>query len=138
VYILQFVGLLIHFLYVPWSVNVQMDTSQMMLQGDAELYHPLFRVVNEMMNVVTPQLASMPYAEILVHAVRTLGVILLIIDLFALAYLVTMEILRWPVSSLAANLTVNVNKLMLVEKVNAPQFVALMTCPVEVMRIVLE
>jgi hypothetical protein len=115
-----------------------MDTSQMMLQGDAELYHPLFRVVNEMMNVVTPQLASMPYAEILVHAVRTLGVILLIIDLFALAYLVIMEILRWLASSLAANLTVNVNKLMLVEKVNAPQFVALMTCPAEVMRIVLE
>jgi hypothetical protein len=115
-----------------------MDTSQMMLQEDAELCHPLFRVVNEMMNVVTPQLASTPYAGTLVHAVRTLGVILLIIDLFALAYLVIMEIRRWPVSLLAANLTASVNKLMLVEKVNAPQFVALMTCPVEVMRIVLE
>merc|ERR1712088_507172 len=119
-YILQFVGLLIHFLFVPWSVNAQMDTSQMMLQGDAELYHPLFRVVNEMMNVVTQQLASMPFAGILVLVVRTLGVILLIIGLFALAYLVIMEIPRWPVSSLAANLTVNVNKLMRVEKVNAP------------------
>jgi hypothetical protein len=62
----------------------------------------------------------------------------LIIDLFALAYLDIMEIRRWPVSLLAANLTASVNKLMLVEKVNAPQFVALMTCPVEVMRIVLE
>ena len=110
----------------------------MMLQEAAELYHPLFRVVSEMMNVVTQQLASMPFAGILVLVVRTLGVILLIIGLFALAYLVIMEIPRWPVSSLAANLTVSVNKLMLVEKGNAPRFVALMTCPVEVTRIVPE